>query len=73
MHDSHLPINGCRHSLSTCSRAVASDGRSHAAGAQEPQCMCEYMRIPSTARVRAAERSRLWDRVQSTRTKCAPQ
>src|SRR6185437_3361226 len=36
---------------------VASEGRLCDAGAQEPECMCQYMRIPSTAGARAAERS----------------
>src|SRR5699024_6428189 len=36
---------------------VTSEGRLGATSAQEPQCTCWYMRIPSTARVQDAERS----------------
>src|SRR6185312_15150365 len=39
---------------------VASEGRLRVAGAQEPECICQYMRIPSTAGTQDAERSRLF-------------
>ena len=39
------------------SQNVASEDRSRAAGAQEPKCTYEYMRIPSTAGARDVERS----------------
>ncbi|MGQ0592955.1 MAG: hypothetical protein ACT4QB_09970, partial [Gammaproteobacteria bacterium] len=39
-------------------KIVASEGRSRSAGAQEPECMLKYMRIPSTAGTRDPERSR---------------
>ncbi len=35
--------------LRVCEKTVASEGRSRSAGAQEPECMLKYMRIPSTA------------------------
>ncbi|MGH8653306.1 MAG: efflux RND transporter permease subunit, partial [Gammaproteobacteria bacterium] len=38
----------------------ASEGRSRSAGAQEPQCILKYMRIPSTAGTRDPERSRFF-------------
>src|SRR5690348_5630354 len=38
-------------------QSVASEGRLRVAGAQEPQCTRQYMRIPSTAGAQAAERS----------------
>src|SRR6185437_2595909 len=37
------------------SQNVASEDRSRAAGAQEPECTYEYMRIPSTAGARDVE------------------
>ena len=45
--------------LASPCRTVASEGRLRAAGAQEPECTCEYMRNPSTAGAQDAERSRL--------------
>src|SRR4051812_11636853 len=39
------------------SQNVASEGSSRFAGAQEPECTRQYMRIPSTAGTRTAERS----------------
>src|SRR6185437_12640466 len=39
------------------SQNVASEGRLRVGGAQEPECICQYMRIPSTAGARDAERS----------------
>jgi hypothetical protein len=39
-------------------KIVTSEGRLRAAGAQEPECTRQYMRIPSTAGARDAERSR---------------
>jgi len=41
-------------------RTVASEGRLRAAGAQEPECTCEYMRNPGTAGAQDAERSSLF-------------
>ncbi|MGH8652724.1 MAG: DUF4347 domain-containing protein, partial [Gammaproteobacteria bacterium] len=38
--------------LRVCEKTVASEGRSRSAGAQEPQCILKYMRIPSTAGTR---------------------
>ena len=35
--------------LRVCEKTVTSEGRSRSAGAQEPECMLKYMRIPSTA------------------------
>ncbi|MGH8652425.1 MAG: ketopantoate reductase family protein, partial [Gammaproteobacteria bacterium] len=42
--------------LRVCEKTVASEGRSRSAGAQEPQCILKYMRIPSTAGTRDPER-----------------
>ena len=39
------------------SQNVASEGRLYAAGAQEPERMCKYVRIPSTAGIQDDERS----------------
>ncbi len=52
----------CRHigHLRVCEGTVASEGRSRSAGAQEPECMLKYMRIPSTAGTRHPERSRFF-------------
>jgi hypothetical protein len=38
-------------------QSVASEGRLRVAGAQEPECTRQYMRIPSTAGAQDAERS----------------
>ena len=44
-------------------KTVASEGRSRSAGAQEPECMLKYMRIPSTAGMRDPERSRFFHKL----------
>jgi hypothetical protein len=44
-------------------KIVASEGRSSSAGAQEPQCILKYMRIPSTAGRRDPERSRFFHKL----------
>ncbi len=70
----------CLHSYSSglraCERIVASEARSRSAGAQEPECMLKYMRIPSTAGTRDPERSRffhkLWSRFHLTHTLLLP-
>ena len=38
-------------------QSVASEGRLCVAGAQEPECTRQYMRIPSTAGANYAERT----------------
>ncbi|MGH8654992.1 MAG: PAS domain-containing protein, partial [Gammaproteobacteria bacterium] len=47
-HDLRQPLQALR----VCEKTVASEGRSRSAGAQEPQCILKYMRIPSTAGTR---------------------
>ena len=49
--------------LRACEKIVASEGRSRSAGAQEPECMLKYMRIPSTAGMRDPERSRFFHKL----------
>ncbi|MGH8612604.1 MAG: hypothetical protein ACREYF_11370, partial [Gammaproteobacteria bacterium] len=51
--------------LRVCEKTVASEGRSRSAGAQEPQCILKYMRIPSTAGTRDPERSRFFSQTLS--------
>jgi len=43
-----------------CDKIVASEGRSCSAGAEEPECILKYMRIPSAAGTRDPERSRFF-------------
>jgi hypothetical protein len=52
--------------LRGCEKTVASEGRSRSAGAQEPECMLKYMRIPSTAGTRDPERSRFFRSGETT-------
>ena len=49
---------GRKPALGGCEQIVASEGKSRSAGAQEPECILKYMRIPSTAGTRDPERSR---------------
>ncbi len=44
---------------------VASEGKSRSAGAQEPECILKYMRIPSTAGTRGSERSRFFHKLSA--------
>ncbi|MGH8625099.1 MAG: hypothetical protein ACREYC_07465, partial [Gammaproteobacteria bacterium] len=43
-----------------------SKGKSRSAGAQEPECILKYMRIPSTAGTRGSERSRFFHKLSGT-------
>ncbi len=52
--------------LRVCEKTVASEGRSRSAGAQEPECILKYMRIPSTAGTRDPERSRFFSQTLAT-------
>ncbi len=49
--------------LRGCEKIVASEGKSRSAGAQEPECILRYMRIPSTAGTRDPERSRFFHKL----------
>ena len=68
--------------LRVCEKTVASEGRSRSilrgapkaaprrpvpAGAQEPQCILKYMRIPRTAGTRDPERSRSFHKLSGAR------
>ena len=46
-------------------KIVASEGRSRSAGAQEPECILKYMRIPSTAGTRDPQRSRFFHKLSA--------
>jgi K+-transporting ATPase ATPase A chain len=50
-----------RHNAGSPRTAVASEGGSRGAGAQEPECTNRYMRTPSTADARSDKRSRLYE------------
>lgn len=51
--------------MRVCEKNVASEGRLDSAGAQEPECILKYMRIPNTAGTRDLERSRFFSQTLS--------
>ncbi len=46
-----------------CEKIVVGEQRSRFVGAQEPECILKYMRIPSPTEMRDPERSRFFHKL----------